>query len=134
MRISESWQPRRRAVREIENIKDAREFFGLFEIPFTQSHYIYSYDVEIKAGIDFEKSSGRKRTEKINVKLPEVKVLSNEIDLDSFEVYLEDESNFSADHAGGKYEAMAELKDKGGRKTPVANGLLEKHGKMRKQY
>ena len=30
---------------EIENIEDAREFFGLFEIPFTQSHYIYSYDV-----------------------------------------------------------------------------------------
>lgn len=60
---------------EIENIKDAREFFGLFEIPFTQSHYIYSYDVEIKAGIDFGEIEWKETDRKINV---------------------------SADHAGGK--------------------------------
>ena len=37
------------------NVTDAsRELFGL-KIPFTQSKYIYSYDVVIKAGIDFRR-------------------------------------------------------------------------------
>ena len=110
---------------EIENIKDAREFFGLFEIPFTQSHYIYSYDVEIKAGIDFGEIEWKAADGKINVKLPEVKVLSNEIDLDSFEVYLEDESIFQQITLEENNEAMTELKDRA-EENAVANGLLEK--------
>ena len=32
--------------------KATRNLFGM-EIPFTESKYIYSYDVEVKAGIDF---------------------------------------------------------------------------------
>lgn len=39
---------------EVSLIKDFRTIFGL-EIPFTQSKYIYSYDVQMKAGLDFSK-------------------------------------------------------------------------------
>ena len=59
------------------------------------------------------------------MKLPEVKVLSNEIDLDSFEVYLEDESIFQQITLEENNEAMAELKDRA-EENAVANGLLEK--------
>lgn len=37
---------------EISTIEGSRDLFGV-EIPFTQSKYIFSYDVEIKAGFDF---------------------------------------------------------------------------------
>ena len=63
----------------------------------------------------------------------EVKVLSNEIDLDSFEVYLEDESIFQQITLEENNEAMAELKERA-EENAVANGLLEKARKMRKQY
>ena len=42
-------------VTEVNVTEDARELFGL-EIPFTQSKTIFSYDVVVKAGIDFSES------------------------------------------------------------------------------
>lgn len=110
---------------EIENIQDAREFFGLFEIPFTQSHYIYSYDVEIKAGINFGEIKWKQEDEKIVVRLPEVKVLSNEIDLDSFEIYLEDESIFQQITLEENNEVVISMKERA-EEDAVANGLLDK--------
>ena len=72
-----------------------RELFGI-SIPFTQSKYIYSYNVEIQAGFDFgeitytvDEESGT-----IRVQLPAPRVLSSEIDLDSFQLYHEEESIF----------------------------------------
>ena len=57
---------------EISMTEADREFFGI-SIPFTQSKYIYSYDVEIKAGYDFGKIqwSVDEETKTIEVKLPE---------------------------------------------------------------
>ena len=37
---------------EMNVTKDSRKLFGM-TIPFTQSEYIYSYDVEVRAGLDF---------------------------------------------------------------------------------
>ncbi|MFQ6805246.1 MAG: DUF4230 domain-containing protein [Lachnospiraceae bacterium] len=78
---------------EVNVTEASRELFGL-SIPFTQSKYIYSYDVEIKAGMDFGEIVWQLNDHTIEVSLPETKVLSTQIDLDSFEVYLEDESIF----------------------------------------
>ena len=44
----------------------------------------------IKAGYDFKDIKWSEKGDKIEVTLPEVKVLSNEIDLDSFKVYHEE--------------------------------------------
>ena len=39
---------------EVNVIEADRKLFGM-TIPFTQSKYIYSYDIEMKAGMDFRK-------------------------------------------------------------------------------
>lgn len=106
------------------NVTDAsREMFGV-KIPFTQSKYIYSYDVEIKAGYDFEEIEWSVNDSRIEVKLPEVKVLSSEIDQDSLKVYHEDESIFRPITLEENNAALQEMKEKA-EEDAVANGLFE---------
>lgn len=108
---------------EISTIEGSRNLFGV-EIPFTQSKYIFSYDVEIKAGFDFTQIEWVLNDHTIEVKLPEAKILSSELDHDSFEVYLEDESIFREITLDEKNEADKELM-KTAEEDAVANGLLD---------
>ena len=110
---------------EISMTEAERELFGI-SIPFTQSKYIYSYDVAIKAGYDFGKIqwSVDEETKTIEVKLPEVQILSNEIDLDSFKVYYEKESIFRPITLEDINTAMQELQETA-EKDAIENGLLE---------
>lgn len=108
---------------EVNVTEASRELFGL-SIPFTQSKYIYSYDVEIKAGMDFGEIEWQLNDHTIEVSLPETKVLSTQIDLDSFEVYLEDESIFREITLEENNEALNSLQEKA-EEDAVANGLLE---------
>lgn len=106
------------------NVTDtARELFGM-KIPFTQSKYIYSYDFVVKAGFDFEKIKWSEKDNKITVKLPEVKVLSNEAVDDSFKVFHEKESIFRQIKLEENIEAIKEMK-KQAVKDAVENGLYE---------
>ncbi len=108
------------------NVTEAeRELWGI-SIPFTQSKYIYSYDVEIKAGLNFSEIewSLDEENRAIEVKLPEIRVLSNEIDIDSFRLYHEDESIFRQITLEENNAALASLKETA-EADAVANGLLE---------
>ncbi|MCD7837907.1 MAG: DUF4230 domain-containing protein, partial [Clostridiales bacterium] len=80
--------------KEINTTNSAKNLFG-FTLPFTQSTYIYSYGVEVKAGYDFSAITWSVEDTTIEVTLPEAKVLSCELDLDSFQVYYETESAFN---------------------------------------
>ena len=110
---------------ELNVIDDSKKLFKV-SIPFTQSKYIYSYDIVIKAGFDFSEIEwdANEKENVIEVKLPEVKVLSSEIDLDSFEVYHEQESAFNKITMTENNESIKELKEKA-EKNAIANGLLE---------
>ena len=103
--------------------ENARKLLGV-TIPFTQSKYIYSYDIVIKAGFDFEDIKWKENGTNIEVKLPEAKVLSNEMDLDSFKIYHEDESIFNQITMTENNEAVKDLKQKA-EEDAIANGLLE---------
>lgn len=107
------------------NVTEAdREFFGI-SIPFTQSKYIYSYDVVIKAGYDFDGITwGFKDDNTIVVHLPEPKIISSDILPDSFEVYLEDESIFRQITLTETNTALQELEENA-EKDAIANGLFE---------
>lgn len=106
------------------NVTDkSRNLFGV-TIPFTQSKYIYSYDIVIKAGFDFNDIKWDKNGTSIEVKLPEAKILSSEIDLDSFKVYHEDESIFTKITITENNEAMKDLKQKA-EEDAIINGLLK---------
>ena len=110
---------------EVNVTEASRSLWGM-EIPFTQSKYIYSYDVEIKAGMDFSAIEWNidEKNSVITVKLPAIKVLSNEPDLDSLKIYHEEESIFRQISLEENNEALAALKETA-EKDAVANGLLE---------
>ena len=108
---------------EVNVTEAARELFGM-TIPFTQSKYIYSYDIQIKAGLDFEEIEWEVNGSTIEVRLPETKILSSEIDLDSFKVYLEDESIYREITLEENNEALKSMKQSA-EDDAVANGLLE---------
>lgn len=105
------------------NVTDvSRELFGM-KIPFTQSKNIYSYDVVIKAGFDFTEIEWDVKGLTIEVKLPEVKILSSEVELDSLKVYHEDESIFRQITLEENNDALTELQ-KNAENSAVENGLL----------
>lgn len=108
---------------EVNVTEDAKELYGM-RIPFTQSKYIYSYDIVIKAGHDFNEIEWKEKNKTIEVKLPEAKVLSNELDMDSFKVYHEEESIFSKITLEENNDAVKKMK-LNAQENAIANGLLE---------
>lgn len=110
---------------EVNVTQASRDFFGV-TIPFTESKYIYSYDIEIKAGLDFCSIdwSVDEATSTINVTLPEIKILSSSIDPDSFKLYHEAESIFREITMEENNAALASLKE-AAEQDAIANGLIE---------
>lgn len=89
-----------------------------------QSKYIYSYNVIVKAGYDFGEIRYEVKKDSIKVKLPEVRILSSQVDEDSFRVYHEKESIFNQIRLEENNAAFAKLKEQA-EKDAVANGLYE---------
>ena len=108
---------------EVNVTEASREFYGI-TIPFTQSKYIYSYDVVIKAGFDFNQVKWTLDGSTIRVTLPEVKILSSQLDPDSFQLYHEAESIFMPITLEDNNEALKALV-KSAEEEAVGNGLLE---------
>ena len=107
----------------MEVTEASRELFGVC-IPFTQSKYIYSYDVVIKAGLNFADITWQEENGTIRITLPEIQVLSSEIDLDSLKVYHEDESLFRPITLEENNAALADLKARA-EEDAIAHGLLD---------
>ena len=108
---------------ELNVIENSRDFNGV-TIPFTQSKYISSYDIVIKAGFDFKDIEWKVNGTSIEVELPEAKILSSEIYFDSFKVYHEDESIFTQITMTENNEEMKVSKQKA-EEDAIANGLLK---------
>lgn len=102
----------------------SRNIWGI-KIPFTQSKYIYSYKYIIKAGMNFEEIQFEINdlTKTINVDLPEIKVLTNEVDLNSFKVYHEEESIFRQITISEQNEQTKKMQEEA-QKDAIENGLL----------
>ena len=108
---------------EVNVTEAANELFGVV-IPFTQSKYVYSYDIEIKAGFDFNDIEWSENYNTIIIKLPETKILSSEIKFDTFKVYYEKESIFRQISLSENNAAMQNLKQTA-EENAIANGLLK---------
>ena len=107
----------------VEDTDVFRELFGV-SIPFTQSKLIYSYDVVVKAGLDFDQVKWTVSENKIKVEMPEIRILSSEIQFDSFQTYYENESIFRPVKIDENNQAIQEMVKKA-ETTAVENGLLE---------
>ena len=110
---------------EVSMLENSRKI-GNWDIPFTQSKYIFTYDGVLKAGIDFEgvevKVDEKKKV--VTITLPEGKILSNILNEDSLKVFDESQSIFTPLHIGDVSAAQAELKADA-EANAIANGLLE---------
>ena len=95
---------------EVNVSEESRTLFGV-EIPFTQSKNIFSYDVEIRAGLDFREVewSLDEEGKAITVLLPSTQVLSSQVIFDSFQLYHEDESIFRPFTLEENNQAMSDL-------------------------
>ncbi len=109
----------------VQNIRQAREFLGI-TIPGSQSNYVFSYDGVIRAGLDFRDIGIRveEPAHIIRITLPEIRILSVEIDENSFRLYNDGENIFTPLRMEDVNQAMTELKNKA-RETALANGILE---------
>ena len=106
------------------NVTDSsKKLFGA-NIPFTNSKYIYSYGVTVKAGYDFNEIDWKEKGNTIEVRLPEAKILSSEIDQDSFKIYHENESVFNQITLEENNEALIKLREQA-EADAIDNGLFE---------
>ncbi len=96
-------------------------------VPFTQSKFIYTYQGMIKAGVDFERLTVEKDEEsrRITVTLPKARILSSEIDLDSFNLYDEKNSIFNPISVKDVNATDRMLKENAEEKA-VKEGLLQR--------
>ena len=106
-------------------LEDDRDLFGI-SIPFTQSKYIYSYNVKVNAGynfgdIEYELYEDRKT---IRVQMPEARVLDSILDKESLQIYHEEESVFRPITMEEINAAQAEM-ERSAEETAIANGILE---------
>ena len=110
----------------VEKVDSSREING-FKVPFTSSKFIYSYDGTIMAGIDFTKIQiDKKDVEKIiTVTLPDVEIISSDVDQDSFKLYDEKNNIFNPISVTDVADSFADLKNSEERKA-IENGLLDK--------
>ena len=109
----------------VSTITKSREVLGL-EVPGTKSNYVYSYDGTIKAGINFEDIDLEvdEKNRVIRVLFPEFRILSTEIDDDSFVLYNDGANLFTSLRLEDVSQSNAELK-KNARESAVKNGILE---------
>ena len=108
----------------VQTIEKSRDVFGI-EVPGTRSNYVYSYDGDIKAGLDFQevRVDVNELTRVITVHLPEIRILSVEIQEDSFKLYNDGSNLFTSLKMEEVNESLAELK-KAARETAIRNGIL----------
>lgn len=110
---------------EVNTTSVARKLFGV-DLPLTHSKYIYSYNVVVKAGFNFEEIDYHEDSDKkiITVELPEPEIMSCDVDPDFFKVYHEDESLFRRISLEENNTALKTLKAQA-KKDAEANGLLD---------
>lgn len=114
-------------VTELQDNKENREFFKLFDIPFTESRQIFSYDFEVDASVNFEEIEYVTNDEKkeITITVPHAKIYKSTMKLESLKVYLDDESLFSNIDMTEEKDAQLQM-EKQAIKDCKANGLLIK--------
>ena len=69
--------------------------FNGWDIPLTQKSFLITYDGKLKAGVKMDKIEVAINNNIITVSIPEIEILSNEIDESSIEVYDETKNIFN---------------------------------------
>ena len=90
----EKWQHKLRIVKGVNSNTKTQRVFGK-DVPLTESKQVYSYGVIVKAGFDFNEIKWKVSGKTITVNVPEMRILSKQLDPDSLEVHLDQGNIFS---------------------------------------
>ena len=110
----------------LEDSKINRDFFNLFDIPFTESRQIFSYDFEVDASVNFDEIKIKKIDDKnksIDIEIPHSKLYKTTLNPSSFKVYLDSESLFSRIDLENHNSAVLKMQEQA-ENDCVANKLL----------
>ncbi len=119
--------------RILEDSSKDRKLFNIISIPFTESRLIFSTDVEILAGVDFEDIEYKilNEKEKVIITLPHSEVYKSYEVQNSFKSYLDDESWFTNINSTEQQELKDKIVEKGENQA-IKSGLLDKADKNAK--
>lgn len=97
--------------------------FNGWDIPLTQKSFLITYDGKLKAGIKMDKIDVAVENNSIIISIPEIEILSNEIDESSVEVYDETKNVFNPISVTD-YTAFAEKQKETAAEEAIENGIL----------
>ena len=114
-------------VQTYDSSKSAQIFDLTFDLPLTRNKFVYSYDGVIKAGVDFAQATVEvdNTVRRVTITLPKARILSSEIDYDSFELYDEQKSIFNPLSVRDVNKSNSELL-RSAEKDAIAKGVLER--------
>lgn len=107
--------------------REKTQLWGL-AIPGTGNKIIFCYEGVVKAGIEFSdvKATVNENNKTVFIRLPEAKILSTELNNDSFEIYDEEKGIFSRNFDFTDFNnAQQDLKDNV-KQSAIESGLLER--------
>lgn len=97
--------------------------FNGWDIPLTQKSFLITYDGKLKAGIKMDKIDVNVENNTIIISIPEIEILSNEIDESSIEVYDETKNVFNPISVTD-YTTFAKKQKDAVAEEAIENGLL----------
>lgn len=112
-------------ITQVEDYEKVASLLNI-DLPMFQSRTIFSYDVEVQAGIDFADATFKvdEDTQTITVRLPQARVLSTQLLNDSLKVYEERQNIFAAFSTNELNSIQAQLKESA-KEAALDHGLLE---------
>ena len=113
-------------VTEVSDTKVNRDFFKLFDIPFTESRQIFSVRVDVDASVNFDNISYKQNNDNksIIVNIPHARIYKATLIDESLKIYLDDESLFSRIDLKTHNEAREKLKEQAV-ETSKNEGILD---------
>ena len=109
----------------VKDNKKHIDFFKLFKIPFTETRKIFSYDIEVDAGVDFNKIKYDvdNDNKQIKIKTPHAKIYKAKINADSFRAYLDSDSIFTKINMSEHNDSLKKMEEQAV-KDAEANNML----------
>ena len=118
--------------RIVEVATKDRKLFNVISIPFTESKLVFSIDVEVLAGVNFEEIEydikKEEGTKEVLVKLPHAYVYKKYIVENTYESYVDSESWFTNINAEEQQTLRDKVTEEGAKKA-VELGILDKADK-----
>ncbi len=112
--------------KDAKNYKNTKKLFNK-DLPFTTDEVVYTYEGIISLGIDVSKIgfSVNNTNKEIEVSLPDIKIIANEIDADSFEYITAKDSVFNDTDMENYTTLLAGLKKEKAEKVMGDKDLLD---------